>query len=174
MQDFINKKLTDIEKKLYAFSPKFIPLFKPILEYDYGKNISDYFDNQKITIWYEKSKVKTLLFEVYYDMYDIYFRLIDKNFSWVWGRDFFIPTDHKELEKDFLGLPKDLKNLLDTPEEKFVDEYSDCLDKIFIQWFSDCWDKAWGLDLKIPAYIQYHDTYDYFDLKNKKWVELEI
>ncbi len=43
--------------------------------------------------------------------------------------------------------------------------------EVFEPWFADCWDAAKGNEIRVPAYLSHHDSYFYYDLRNRKRVK---
>jgi hypothetical protein len=41
---------------------------------------------------------------------------------------------------------------------------------VLAEWFAECWHAAGGAQFPIPAYINLHDSSQYFDVRTRKWV----
>ena len=43
--------------------------------------------------------------------------------------------------------------------------------RVLAEWFGECWHAAGGAAFPLPAYINLHDSSQYFDLHARRWVK---
>lgn len=43
--------------------------------------------------------------------------------------------------------------------------------RVLAEWFGECWHEAGGASFHIPAYINFHDSSSYYDLRVRRWVK---
>ncbi len=117
-------------------------------------------------------KVELLDIEVFVDGYRLALYPMDRRGSQL-GYKSMLQDEYAEglLNDEELNPNLDLYDFTNEDDNRELYEFDKAQQEIFFTWFTACWNKADNQKLKLPIYLQLHDTDDSFHLQANKWVK---
>ena len=160
MQQANKDLLLKTEQHLEKQSDLLIAELNKIIAGDWGLNNSTDMD-----------KVELLDIEVFVDGYRLALYPMDRSGTQL-GYKSLLEDAYEEglLNSEELNPNFELYDFNNEDDNRELYEFEKAQQEIFFTWFTACWNKADKQQLKVPIYLQLHDTDESLHLQANKWV----